>query len=174
MKTNWEKLSKKLGVLNEDGSELYTGESMQALEEILGEEWIEDTINTFIEGRKGNELAIKTIRRIGSNKAVEYAYKIFSENKITNIQKAQLAVWAMSEIRMPICMNYLEECIGDKNYEGIAIAVLRNLIFENVLAFEEHKLNTIFDKISLEFQDDILTLREFANDEFRKYNENSK
>jgi hypothetical protein len=173
LKTNWENLSKKLGVLKADGSELYTGQSMQSIEEILGNEWIEDTVDCFIEGKKGNELAIKTVRRIASNKAAEYAYKIFSENKNTNVQKAQLAVWAMSEIRMPICINYVEECIGNENYEGIAIGVLRNLIYENVLAFEEDKLNTIFNKISQEFKEDILPLKEFVKQEFKYYNENS-
>jgi hypothetical protein len=87
MKTNWEELSKKLGVLNFDGSETYSGQSILAIEEILGVEWIEDTIDCFIEGRKGNELAIKTIRRIGSNKAAEYANKILQKIKIPIFKK---------------------------------------------------------------------------------------
>jgi hypothetical protein len=172
MKTNWEDLSKKLGVLNFDGSETYSGQSMQAIEEILGDEWIEDTIDCFIEGRKGNELAIKSIRRIGSQKAAEYAYKIFTENKINNVTKAQLAVWAMSDIRMPICMTYAEECIGETHYECIAIAVIRNLLFENVLIYEEKRINTIFDKIDSQYQEDISSLKNYVNQEFKKYNEN--
>jgi hypothetical protein len=173
MKTNWEDLSKKLGVLNFDGSETYSGQSMQAIEEILGDEWIENTIDCFIEGKKGNELAIKTIRRIGSNKAAAYAYKIFTANKETNIQKAQLAVWAMSEIRMPICMNYVEECIGNTNFEGIAIAVMRNLLFENVIIYDKARLNKIFEQIDQQFQEDIAPLKEYVQQEFKKYNENN-
>jgi hypothetical protein len=162
MKTNWEILSKKLAVLRDDGSELFIGQSMQALEEILGDEWIEDTIDCFIEGRKGNELAIKTVRRIASNKAAEYAYTIFLENKKTNIQKAQLALWAMSDIRMPVCMQYVEECIGDENYEGIAIAILRNLIYDSLHPYEADKLLKIFDKISEEFKEDIEPLQNYV------------
>ena len=137
MKTDWEALSKKLGVLQANGSELYTGQSMQALEEILGDECIEHAIDYFIEGDKGNELAIKTIRRIQSNKAAVYAYKIFTENKNTNVQKASLALWAMSDIRMPICMQYAEENIGDKNYEAPALSIIRNLIFDNCLIYDK-------------------------------------
>jgi hypothetical protein len=174
MKTNWEELSKKLGVLNLDGSETYLGQSMQAIEEILGDEWIENTIDCFIEGKKGNELAIKTIRRIGSNKAAAYAHKIFTANKETNIQKAQLAVWAMSDIRMPICMNYVEECIGTTHYEGIAIAVMRNLLYENVIIYGEKRINSIFDKIDKQFQEDILPLKKYVKQQFKEHDENIK
>jgi hypothetical protein len=169
MKTNWGDLSKKLGLLRNDGSELYTGQSMQALEEILGNQWIEDAIDCFIEGRKGNELAIKTVRRISSNKAAQYAYKIFTENKKTDVQKARLALWAMSDIRMPICMDYLEKCVGDKNFEGIAIAILRNLIYDGCLIYEENTLNSIFDTFGIEFVEDIEPLRIYVKNEFKNY-----
>ena len=137
MKINWEELAKKLGVLQPDGSELYTCQSMQALEEILGDEWIEYAIDYFIEGGKGNELAIKTVRRIQSNKAAEYAYKIFSDNKNIDTRKASLALWAMSDIRMPICMQYVEECLGDENNEENAIYIFRNLIFDKCLIYDK-------------------------------------
>ncbi len=162
MKTNWEELSRKLGVLKENGSELYTGQSMQALEEVLSDEWIEDAIDCFIEGRKGNELAIKTVRRLQSNKAAEYAYKIFTENKNTDIQKASLALWAMSDIRMPICMYYVEECIGDNNFESIAIAILRNLIYDSLYPYEADRIIKIFDNISEEFKEDIEPLQNYV------------
>ena len=163
MKTDWEALSKKLGVLQANGSELYTGQSMQALEGILGDEWIEHAIDYFIEGGKGNELAIKTVRRIQSNKAAEYAYKIFNENKNSDTRKASLALWAMSDIRMPICMQYVEECMGDENYEPIAIAILRNLIYDAVEQYDIEKLNVIFDKVNEKYSDDIAPLKDYAN-----------
>ncbi len=163
MKTNWEALSKKLDVLQADGSELYTGQSMQALEEILGDEWIENTIDYFINGGKGNELAIKTIRRIQSKKAAEYAYKIFTENKNTDIQKASLALWVMSDIRMPICIDYVEECIGDERYEPIAIAIFRNLIFESLYPYESERLYKILDKVASKYAEDIEPLKNYID-----------
>ncbi len=166
MKTNWEELSRKLGVLKKDGSELYTGQSMQALEEILSDEWIQDTVDCFIEGRKGNELAIKTVRRIASNKAAEYAYKIFTENKTNNIQKASMALWAMSDIRMPICMDYVEECMGDKNFEGIAIAIFRNLIYDTLYPYEAERLQKIINEFGEEFKADIEPLRTYVQQNY--------
>ena len=161
MKTNWEELSKRLGVLQPNGSELYTGQSMQALEEILGDEWIEHTIDYFIEGGKGNELAIKTIRRLQSNKAAEYAYKVFVENKDTNTQKASLALWALSDIRMPICMDYVEECISDARYEPIALSIFRNLIFESLYPYDAERLTKILNNFSHENKEHTEPLRTY-------------
>ncbi len=169
MKTNWEALSKKLGVLQANGSELYTGQSMQALEEILGDEWIEHAIDYFMEGGKGNELAIKTIRRIGSNKAADYTFDIFNQNKETNIQKASMALWAMNEVRMPKCIDFAGIAMKNPQFEGIAFSIVRNLIFDNCLAFEEIKLYEILNKFDSGFAEDIAVLKTFINNEYRRY-----
>lgn len=169
MKINWEALSKKLGVLQADGSELYSGQSMQALEEILGVEWIQNTIDYFIEGGKGNELAIKTIRRIGSNKAADYTYLLFETYKETDIQKASLALWAMNEVRMPKCIDFAEVVIENPKFSGIALSIVRNLIFDYCLVFKETKLYEILDKFDVSFNEDITVLKTFVTNEFRKY-----
>jgi hypothetical protein len=169
MKTNWEQLSRKLGVLKPDGSELLIGNnSAEALEEILGDEWLQDTLDTFIVGKPGNELAIKTLRFIRSERVAKMAYAIFTENKDTDEQKARLAIRAMSDIRMPICLDYVEEFIKDTRYEGIAIAVLRNLVYEGVYFYTEERLNSVFDSISADYQEDVQPLREYCKTEFRK------
>jgi hypothetical protein len=169
MKTNWEQLSRKLGVLKPDGSELLIGNnSAEALEDILGDEWLQDTLDTFIIGKPGNGLAIKTLRYIRSERVAKMAYEIFKENKNTDEQKARLAIWAMSDIRMPICMDYVEEFIQDPRYEGIAIGVLRNLVYEGVQFYEESRLNRIFEAVNIDFQEDIQALREFCKIEFNK------
>ena len=169
MKTNWQELSKKLGVLQPDGSELYKGQSMQALEEVLGIEWIQNTIDYFIEGGKGNELAIKTIRRIGSNKAADYTFLLFEIYKETDIKKASLALWAMNEVRMPKCIDFAEIAIENPEYGVIALVIVRNLIFDYCLVFEETKLYKILDKFDCSFSDDITVLKTFVNNEFKRY-----
>jgi hypothetical protein len=168
MKTDWQALSKKLGILREDNSELYQGiNSSQALEEILGDEWLQHTVDTFIEGTPGNELAIKTLRFISSTKAAEIAYKIYSNNKDTNQQKATLAIWALSDIRTEKSMDYVEEIIERPEYEGIAIAVFRNLVFDHLNWFEEKRLHIILDKITEKYTKEKTVLREYLNTEFR-------
>jgi hypothetical protein len=171
MKTNWEELSRKLGVLQPDGGELYTTiNSAQSLEEILGDEWLKNTLDTFIDGTPGNELAIKTLRFIRTEKAAKMAFEIYQENKETDIQKARLAIWALSDIRMPICMDYVEEFIQNQDFESIAIGLLRNLVYENVIEYGQARLNRIFDNINPEFEEDIAPLREHVRKEFEANN----
>jgi hypothetical protein len=168
MKTDWQALSKKLGVLREDNSELYQGiNSSQALEEILGNEWLQHTLDTFIEGKSGNELAIKTLRFISSTKAAEMAYKIYTDNKDVDQQKASLAVWALSDIRTEKSLDYVEEIIERPEYEGIAVGVLRNLIYDHAHLFEEKRLYSVLDKVSGKYADEISVLSVFLKNEFK-------
>jgi hypothetical protein len=162
MKTDWQTLSKQLGVLREDGSELYQGfHSSQALEEILGDEWLLDTLNTFIEGKPGNELAIKTLRFVSSPKAAAMAYRIYQDNKDTDQQKASLAIWALSDIRTEASLGYVEEIIERPEYEAQAFSVLRNLIFDHMHLFEEQKLLNALDKVSDQLKPDADGLKVF-------------
>jgi hypothetical protein len=163
MKTNWEALSRKLGILKADGSELYQGiNSSQALEEILGEEWLQDTLNTFIDGKPGNELAIKTLRFLYSPKVAGMAYRIYCDNKDTDQQKASLAIWALSDIRTKDSLDYVEEIIKSPEYEGMAISVLRNLIYDHLHLFTKERLEAVLNKVSDKYAEDIEPLKNFV------------
>jgi hypothetical protein len=165
-KTDWQALSKKLGVLKEDGSEMYQGiNSSQALEEILGDEWLQDAIDTFIEGKPGNELAIKTLRFIYSPKAAAMAFKIYNDNKDIDPQKASLAVWALSDIRTRESLDYVEEIIKRPEYEAAAFSVLRNLIFDCLQLFKGNRLHGILDSVSENFNADVIVLKKYINSE---------
>jgi hypothetical protein len=167
MKTDWQALSKKLGVLREDGTELYQGiNSSQALEEILGDEWLLHTLDTFIEGKPGNELAIKTLRFISSTKVAEMAYKIYTDNKDIDQQKANITVWALSDIRTEKSLDYVEEIVERPEYEAAAFSVLRNLIFDHSHLFEEQRLGNVLNKVSEEYTEDAESLKEFIQQHF--------
>jgi hypothetical protein len=169
MKTNWQELSRKLNVLKENGTELYQGKnSSEALEVILGDDWLLNTLETFIEGKQGNELAIKTLRFISSPKAAEMAFKIYNDNKDSNQQKASIAVWALSDIRTEKSMFYAEEILDRPEYEGIAISVIRNLIFDHLHLFEKEKLFQIIEKISDAFVEEKYNLKSYLEHEFRQ------
>jgi hypothetical protein len=165
-KTDWQALSKKLGVLKEDGCEMYQGiNSSQALEEILGDEWLQDALDTFIEGKPGNELAIKTLRFIYSPKAAAMAFKIYNDNKDIDPQKASLAVWALSDIRTRESLDYVEEIIKRPEYEAAAFSVLRNLIFDCLQLFKGNRLHGILDSVSENFNADVIVLKKYINSE---------
>jgi hypothetical protein len=147
MKINWETIANKVGTLRKDGSELYFPQhSSAAFEEILGDEFVQHAIDTFINGDKGNELAIKTIRCLRSKKAADYAYKIFTENKITNALKARTAIWAMNDILHPVCLQYANEFLDDPQYAYQAVSLIKELIYNCHQDFTETELNTILSK----------------------------
>lgn len=171
MKTNWEELSKQIGVRREDGTELYQSKnSAEALEIILGDEWIYHAVDTFIDGTPGNELAIKTLRYIVSPKAAAYAYKIFKENKDSDYQKANMAVWALSDIRTQLAMDYIEDIVQYSAYEGQCFAVFRNLVFDHIQWFDEDRLYSFLNKLTKQDIEDVNGLRSFISNEFSSQN----
>jgi hypothetical protein len=146
MTTNWADLGKKLGTLQENGGEILAGPNnfAEALEEILGEKWLHDSVDAFIEGRKGSHLAIKTVGFLRSRKAAEYAFGLFKKYKKTDISKANLAIFALMEILNPICMTYVSEFLNNKTYENLGIALLRNLIFDGHHSYKKDDLEALF------------------------------
>jgi hypothetical protein len=144
MKTNWEALALKMGILQPDGSEIYLGQyKYNALEEILGDEWIEHAVDTFINGEKGNELAIKTVRQLQSRKAAEYAFTIFEKYRNTDETKAGLAIFAMTDILHPSCMTYAEIFLADERYTNLGLWLILQLLFHNIHFYEKNHILTI-------------------------------
>jgi hypothetical protein len=162
MKTDWEALSRKMGLLKYPGSELHQGiNSSQALEEILGEEWIAHALNTFMEGTPGHNLAIKTLRYIYSPKAAAMAFKIYNDFKDSDFDKANIAIWALNDLRTKESLDYIEEIIKNLEYEIPAFAALRNLIFDHLQWFEEERLLSILDNVSDQHKEDAEGLKNF-------------
>jgi hypothetical protein len=147
MTTNWEALATKMGVLKPDGSESYLGQyRYHALEEILGDEWIEHAVDTFINGGKGNELAIKTVRQVRSRKAAEYAFKVFSDNKNTDEQKAKYAIFAMCDILHQDCMTYISTFLEYEKYTNTGLWLMRQLLFNATIFYEKKDLLALLKK----------------------------
>jgi hypothetical protein len=168
MTTNWEALATKMGILKPDGSESYLGQyGYTALEEILGDEWIQHAVDTFINGDKGNELAIKTIRQLRSKKAAEYAFKVFNDNKNTDIQKANLAIFAMCDILHPSCMTYVETFLTDAQYTNTGLWLMRQLLFDGVIFYEKKHLNALLKKAIFGDKETIYTIKLYIKKEMK-------
>jgi hypothetical protein len=166
MTTNWEALATKMGVLKPDGSESYLGQyEYNALEEILGDEWIQHAVDTFINGEKGNELAIKTVRHLHSKKAAEYAFKVFNEHKNTDIQKANLAIFAMCDILHPLCMTYVETFLADAQYANTGLWLMRQLLFDSIIFYDKKELNALLKKAKFGDKETIGLIKEYIKKE---------
>jgi hypothetical protein len=140
MITNWRELALKVGSLNNDGSES-GGESYgkAALEEILGEEWIQSTVDHIISFKRGSEVATDCLRLIHSPKAAFYAYTIY---KLSDGEKADRAVWLIKQLAHPVSFSK-STVIAYKN--GDFFSRLANCFIE--YQYFNHNINKVFYKM---------------------------
>jgi hypothetical protein len=168
MTTDWKNLATKMGILKPDGSESYLGQyKYDALEEILGDEWIEHAVDTFIHGGKGNELAIKTVRKLRSRKAAEYAFKVFNENKNTEEQHARMAIFAMCDILHPDCMGYVPTFLADEKYADHGLWLMRQLLFDSVIFYDKKELNALLKKAKFGDKETIEIIKSYIKEEMK-------
>lgn len=127
MITDWITLAKSIGSLKDDGSES-CGEDITkvAFDEILGDEWIQNTVETIVSLKKGSELAMNCLNLIGSTKAILYAYSIY---KSSEGERARQAVWLIKHIVNPVSLNWVEEFLNDKNVIDWGLGVLDQLLW---------------------------------------------
>ncbi len=135
MITNWLTLSKKLGSLQEDNSERGGDTYAQkALDEILGDEWIQNTVDDIISIKKGSELAMSCLSYIQSTNATKYAYNIY---KTSQGEKAQQAVYLIKHIANPISVDWIEEFLHDENVIHYGLGVLDQLLWSEQIPFDD-------------------------------------
>jgi|SRR4030095_6978349 hypothetical protein len=105
MKTDWTQLATKLGTLRENGESGGDSFAKEAFDEILGDEWIANTVEHSISLKPGRELAMNCLRYIHSTKATKYAYQIY---KSSTGERADQAVWLIKHLANPVSINWIE------------------------------------------------------------------
>jgi hypothetical protein len=135
MVTNWQTLAKKIGALDDDGSES-GGDSYaeQAFDEIFGDEWIENTVDFIIGFNRSGELAMNCLRYFQSTKATEYAYKIY---KASDCKKASQEVWLIKHLANPISLPWIEEFLNDQNVLQWGLGALDQLLWKDRIQYDE-------------------------------------
>ncbi len=106
MLTNWTQLGRQLGSIRDDGESGSDELAEIAFEEILGQEWIENTVEQIVAFKQGRELAMNCLRLIKSKQAVEYAYQVYRNS---HGDRAAQAVWLIKQIAHPISFGWVEE-----------------------------------------------------------------
>jgi predicted RNA binding protein with dsRBD fold (UPF0201 family) len=127
MKTNWEELAIRIGSISDTGESGGDDFAMDALQQVLGKEWIIDSVNHIISFKRGSELAMNTLRFICSKEAAEYAYSIY---KSSSDERADRAVWLIKHIAHPISIDWVEEFLKDENVAHWGFGVLDQLIWK--------------------------------------------
>lgn len=136
--TDWKKIGIEIGSITspyrESGGNNY---AKLALEHILGEEWIKETVNTALSGELGSELAMNCLRHLSSEKAVDYAYSIYKLDP--NIERKRMAVWLIKHLAIEKSYLWVEEFLNDQNVIDWGIGVLDQLLWCNIIDYEDEK-----------------------------------
>jgi len=166
MTTNWTELGEKIGAISEDGESGSSVYASIAFEEILGQEWIENTVEHIValKFKLGQELAMNCLKLIHSQKAVQYAYNIY---KSSNGERASQAVWLIKQIAHPFSYGYIEEFLDDDNVKGWGIGVLDKLLWEEQIQYDskvEHLLQLAEGKGNEDLQGQVNFIREYLGE----------
>ena len=135
MITDWTQLGRQLGSLQDKDSES-GGDSFaqQAFDEILGDEWIENTVNHILSFKRGQELAMNCLRYLHSTKAINYAYHVY---KSSDGEIADQAVWLIKHLANPISLDWIEEFLNDQNVIHWGIGVLDQLLWTKQIPYDD-------------------------------------
>ncbi len=163
MITDWKELGEKVGSISDDGESGSSVYASIALEDILGQEWIESTVEHIVtlKFKLGQELALNCLKLIHSQKAVLYAYDIY---KSSNEQRAAQAVWLIKQIAHSISFGWIEEFLNDDNVKGWGIGVLDKLLWEEQIQYDnkvEHLLQLAEGKGNEDLQGQVDFIREY-------------
>lgn len=127
MKTNWYELTFSIGQDSQYVS--------RAFETILGDEWIEDTVECAIEYGLGGELAMNCLRHIHSEKACIYAYNVY---KSSTGERARMAIWLIKHLTNKISYPWVEDFLNDKNVMDWGLGVLDQLLWGQIIEYDEN------------------------------------
>ena len=142
MITDWIQLARQINSLREDDTEI-GGDSfaIQALDEILGNEWIETSVEYIVSFEHGGELAMNCLRHLRSTKATKYAYQVY---KSSNGERANRAVWLIKHIANPISLDWVEEFLNDQNVILLGVDILDQLLLTEQIPYDE-KVESLLD-----------------------------
>lgn len=134
MVTDWKELATQLGSLHDNGESGGDSFAQQAFDEILGDEWIESTVEYIVAFKRGQELAMNCLRYLHSTKATKYAYHIY---KSSEGERADRAVWLIKHIANPISFDWIEEFLNDNNVIHWGIGVLDQLLWTEQIPYDD-------------------------------------
>ncbi|MBP7555155.1 MAG: hypothetical protein KA821_02745 [Chitinophagaceae bacterium] len=165
MITDWEQLARLIGSLHEDGSESGRESlSQQALEEILGDEWIKNTVEHIIDLKPGGELAMNCLCYLHSAKAANYAYYIY---KNSSGERVGQAVWLIKHLANPISLDWVEVFLKDKTVIQLGLGVLDQLLWTQQIPYD-HRAKSLLElagKISNgQLKDQIDFIQQYSED----------
>ena len=132
--TDWTQLARDVGSLqgtNESGGTRY---ACQALEQLLGEARIRETVEHVVAMHQGSELAMNVLRHIQSKRAAQIAYETY---RGSSGDRASRAVWLIKHISHPSTVTWVPEFLADPNVAHWGVGLLDQLLWDRRIEPED-------------------------------------
>jgi len=139
MSINWNDLTEKF-CCNNEGQYVYSSDDAKnVISQALGKEFIEDAVNFYVYNlpEDGSELARLVLSQLKSDYAVDYIFKLYSEEQ--NIEYKTVAIELFRFVVTKQSLKYYPLIIKDQNLEirKWASYTLDQLLYQNIVDIED-------------------------------------
>jgi hypothetical protein len=156
IKVNWEELAIELKLVTHDGERGGSRESDKAVEKILGEQFIKNTVDYSLTYRTGFTLSEGVLANLRSQIAIDYCYEIYKSANDSQFRSQVLML--LKKIGNETLLKWLPEFLKDEDCQGCALDILDQLIFCGYVEDFDSLDQNIKDVVqSLSDSDDSLT-----------------
>jgi hypothetical protein len=108
---DWEHLARGLGLLRKDGESSGSSEALRALELIIGETALVESVEYYISGEPGSELARSVLWQLRSWAAMNHCYQIFKSSRPLDERRTAVElVRVVADVR---ALNWVDEFLKD-------------------------------------------------------------
>ena len=112
---DWQALASQLGTLREGGESSGSHKACEALEILLGEDNLQYSVDYYISGKPGSELARSVLWHIRPFSAMRYCYDIFKSNLPIGVRRS--AVELLRVVADKRAVDWIDEFLNDDDLE---------------------------------------------------------
>lgn len=130
---DWEQLARNFGLLSEGGEAGSSDDARRALEVIIGESALRDSVEYYIAGGPGSELARHVLWQLRPQSAMNHCYEIFKSSR--PIYERRMAVELVRVVADRRALPWIKEFLTDPDV-GIqlwGVGLLDQLLFSRLV-----------------------------------------
>jgi hypothetical protein len=134
---DWKALAKKLGTLRADGEQGSSDDGRRALEILLGEDRLRETVDYYVRFKDGSELARAMLSVVRPWSAMRRCYEIYKTSGDAEVRQA--AVELLRVIADRRALRWVDEFLrdADEAIRGWGVGVLDQLLWSGLVQVEE-------------------------------------
>src|SRR5215831_16738374 len=110
---DWEELATTLGLVIKDGEQVSSEAAKHALELLIGEEALRASVDYYISGRPGAELARSVLWQLHPWSAMKYCYEIFNGPRF--LEDRRMAVELVRVVADHRALSWVAEFLDDED-----------------------------------------------------------